>query len=315
MSYTIVAIPAKDDYVWNISSEKIPHMTILALGDNINNLDEVTNYCEHVVETSINRFGLSVNSRGTLGPESADVLFFENYGVDYLRKVRSYFLTDQNIFLAYNSIPQFETWTPHLTLGYPSSPAKPDDRDYPGINWVNFDRIALWTSDYQGVEFPLKNKDNNALEYSDAGARFLSHFGVKGMKWGVHRQGALRIASSAEVAATKLKKNPTKSTFRVHTREAGGLHKVDDKTLESMLKRMDMEKRFTKMMQEDADRRREGLKAVAHILGESGKIILPIVAGVAANVAAKNYANTGSVFRGASSSAKVIEGTARAIGR
>lgn len=314
MSYTIVAIPSKDDYVWKISSEKIPHITILALGDNLGNLNKVMEYVGHTVDVSLTRFGLSVDHRGTLGPQEADVLFFDDYCIDKLKDVRSYFLQDPSIFIAYNTTPQFESWTPHLTLGYPKTPAKPDPRDYPGIGWINFDTIALWTGDHEGVEFPLKTQNDSVAAYSESGAEFLAHYGIKGMKWGVHRQGAERIAVDAGAAAANLKRNPTKATFRANTKAAGGLHKVNDKDLRAMLDRMDMEKRFSKMMQEDADRRREGLKAVARILGESGKILLPIVATVVANQGVKNYAATGSVFRSARAGARVIEGSARALG-
>jgi hypothetical protein len=491
LTLAIVAIPSKDDYVWKISSEKIPHVTILALGDSVNNLAEVTDYVQHVVDTCLVRFGLNVDHRGTLGPKSADVLFFDDYCVDKLKDVRSYFLTDPNIFLAYNAVPQFETWTPHLTLGYPATPAKPDNRDYPGIGWINFDRIALWTGDYEGVEFPLKTQNDTVAAYSEAGAQFLAHHGVKGMKWGVRRDrghegqqvkakklpgldrkyrrefsginGYIKVNNtfakhvnpmiqelnnqpqykgknlyqskalhtkywndmdkvidraakattdefgtsasgkyqmnvtrqgfgenatwtahltdttavehadpatltftctpivnslgqmtglkceqtslmqSDEVTdflahfgvkgmkwgvrrdhsdsarriqadlpkAQQLRSDPTKKAYAAKTRAAGGLHKLSDKDLRNMLNRIDMEQRYTAAMNADRQRRLNGLKAVGRILGEFGKIALPIVASAAAGAAGAHVANT---YRTAATTGRIIEGTTRAIG-
>jgi 2'-5' RNA ligase len=195
-AHVIVAIPSQDDYVWRLSSEKIPHLTLLFLGDQLENVRQVTDFIGHVTETSLSQFTLNVDHRGVLGDESADVLFFSDWGIDRLKDFRSYLLHDPNIRNAYNAAPQYDAWNPHLTLGYPTSPAKPDLRDYPGTYSVTFDRIALWTGDYEGVEFPL-NKD--MISHVDAGQSFLAHFGVKGMKWGVHRREGSSSSSPVEV--------------------------------------------------------------------------------------------------------------------
>jgi 2'-5' RNA ligase len=204
--WAIVAIPAQDDYVWKMSSEKVPHMTMLFLGEQNGNPDEVAiaSFVKHVADASLKRFGLDVDHRGPLGPEDADVLFFNNYGhqIDNLKNVRSALLQDQNIFEAYNSTQQYPEWTPHLTLGYPATPAKPDTRDYPGIQYVRFDKLALWTSDFAGYEFLLKDPlgmelamgDNldKALAHND-----LAHHGVPGMKWGKHTKAGSSGGSGA----------------------------------------------------------------------------------------------------------------------
>ena len=147
----------------------------------------------------------------------------------------------------------------------------------------------------------------------------LEHHGVKGMHWGVRRTASeLRrrgvTPEAVSSAARKLSKDPTKAAIRARAKEVGGLHKVADDELKVMLDRMNMEKRYRDMMSEDAKRRQEGLKTVGKILGEFGKVILPVVATAAAGAAARNYATTGSVFRSARTGARVIEGTARALG-
>ena len=162
---TIVFIPEQDDYVWKISSEKVPHMTFLFLG-NISDASivrKITEYVEHTADTSLRRFDMSVDRRGELGPDKADVLFFDDFNNNWLEDVRHQLLTDPNIRTAYDSVPQFDTWVPHLTLGFPETPAKPDKRDFPGIHWVQFDRIAVWTTESDGPEFLLKRHSDMAM--------------------------------------------------------------------------------------------------------------------------------------------------------
>ncbi len=73
----IVAIPAEDDYVHKISSEKVPHCTLLFLGEAINpNLLRIAQFLQHAVTiTELGPFGLDVDYRGVLGEDKADVLF------------------------------------------------------------------------------------------------------------------------------------------------------------------------------------------------------------------------------------------------
>lgn len=161
----IVALPSEDDYVNKISSEKVAHMTLLFLGEvnKVSNLNKILDFVEFSSNLMLNRFYMEVDRRGVLGPDSADVLFFRKskwtdfYSVD---SFRSALLKDNNIRTAYDSVEQFDEWIPHLTLGYPTDPAKPDNRDYPGIYFVNFDRIAVWTEDFTGIEFPLNSHDD-----------------------------------------------------------------------------------------------------------------------------------------------------------
>lgn len=205
MGVTIVGVPRDDDPVWRVSSEKVPHLTILFLGD-VDNLDRTTAFVEHAVKTSLEPFGAGVDRRGELGDKSADVLFFNKNDVKMVADFRTALLSNDDIRKSYDAVEQYPQWTPHLTLGYPETPAKPDNRDWPGIDWVRFDRIALWTGDYEGVEFPLKNDTDVELSMSAKGEAFLQHYGVKGMKWGVIRS----LPKVAGVASTVAKSGATK---------------------------------------------------------------------------------------------------------
>ena len=214
-SCVIVAIPEKNDPVWRVSSEKIPHLTILFLGevDRDSDLaDRIADAVSHISNTLITRFGLYSNRRDTLGDDEADVLFFDKSSFyNPLIEAREYMLKDFDIYSAYLNADQYPEWTPHLTLGYPNAPAKNSEElgSYP---WVRFDKIAVWFGDFDGFELLLKDEPS----YGDTAAGWsekpslrdlsnadikgvvkmadisteevLEHFGVKGMRWGVRNK-------------------------------------------------------------------------------------------------------------------------------
>jgi 2'-5' RNA ligase len=160
----IVAIPEKDDPVWKVSTEKVPHLTLLFLGemqDNDGDLTEdvqrVVDFVGHAVDVAEHGpFMLDVDYRDTLGPDNADVLFFsKDWSFKWINQFRNQLLQQSDIRTAYDSTPQYPEWQPHLTLGYPTAPAKDDAVEHP-IRWIGFDRIAVWTGDYEGPEFRLQ---------------------------------------------------------------------------------------------------------------------------------------------------------------
>lgn len=211
MGVAIVALPAEDERVWKISSEKKPHMTLLFLGDAANispsDLEQMMLFVQHATEICEHGpFYLDVESRGTLGPDEADVLFFNkrSWNLKWIREFRGQLLKNDQIKTAYDSVDQYDEWLPHLTLGYPETPAKPIPADWPDRPFygIQFDRIAVWEGDYEGPEFKLESPDREgyddlAVAYSDiqtpddhrramgmAAVTDLMHYGVKGMQWG-----------------------------------------------------------------------------------------------------------------------------------
>jgi 2'-5' RNA ligase len=199
-SLVIVALPADDDIVWKVSSEKVPHLTLLYLGEyeSDDNVQRMADFVEHALNISEHGpFYLDVDHRGELGPDKADVLFFTGgWDSKWIKSLRGQLLQQNDIRAEYEEAMAagdgFPDWVPHLTLGYPTAPAKPipDDRK---IYSVQFDRVAVWTGDYSGPEFRLKWPERDlmespALAYSEIGeaavADILGHSGVKGMKWG-----------------------------------------------------------------------------------------------------------------------------------
>jgi len=242
----VVAIPSEDDYVWKISSEKIPHLTLLYLGDHEPGPDttRMAEFVEHVAKTSLRRFGMRVDRRGTLGDQGADVLFFDSdYSVKDLETIRSYLLANDEIAKAYRSAEQYPTWKPHLTLGYPENPAKPDTRDYPGINWVHFDRIAVWVGDFEGPEFLLDDDRGLSMSATQRGAKAVSelwHYGVPGMKWGVRRRSS---SSSSSTSTTNTSEDHKKATVAL-SKPASSL---SNQEMQELITRMNLEQQYVRL--------------------------------------------------------------------
>lgn len=291
MGTAIVAIPREDDYVWKLSSEKIPHMTLLYLGDGLTpaETNDVVEFVKHAVSWGLHRFGLSVDRRGVLGSDEADVLFFEKgHSTEPIEKFRGQLLKNDTIFKAFSSTEQFDGWTPHLTLGYPGSPAKKDTRDFPSTSWVSFDKIAVWYGDYEGAEIVIP--DTEYLEVMSMGEKaaqdFLAHFGVKGMKWGVRKQKASHPSSSdaerAKATRDLIKKHGTKS--------------VDNKDLQHLVTRMNLEKQYNTLMEQNPGKIRKGHAFVKNALamGKTAQEVYNLANGPLAKAVGRSLASGGS---------------------
>jgi len=254
----IVAIPEQTDQVWKVSSEKVPHMTLLFLGETnqVADLGKVLSFVEHAAGL-LDPFWMETDYRGTLGPDQADVLFFErNWDFKQIAQFRDQLLQNKAIKAAYNSIQQYDEWTPHLTLGYPTAPAKETDRDL-SLFSVRFDRIAVWTGDFTGPEFRLKRNEGQMDSFSETApismssddAKSLFHYGVKGMKWGIRKsdsgggtdkaltptpggaKGRLAMAKAANDRARAAKKTTTPVTaIPTHTKSGKALIKTEGGT-------------------------------------------------------------------------------------
>jgi 2'-5' RNA ligase len=248
MSLVIAAIPREDDPIWKISSEKVPHITILFLGDGDNpNRGHIAQFLEHAANTSLKRFELNVDRRGEIGEDKADVLFFgDRWQLPQLRDFRAQLLQDNTIKTAYDSTAQFPIWIPHLTLGYPKAPAKPTERP---ISYIEFDRLALWEGNYEGVEVVLKDYYFDEVSMNDTekkGLEFLEHYGKKGMKWGQRMEARKSKAAAANAVKnapkdvtinTQLKRNKYKTKA-----EGGQKQPVADDAVKAYTSRQKLKK-------------------------------------------------------------------------
>lgn len=284
----IVAIPREDDPIWQISSEKVPHLTILFLGDSSSAVNEIAGFVEHASSVMLSRFGLDVDRRGELGEDKADVLFFQdNWELPRLRQFRAQLLKDNNIRTAYDSASQFgapQDWTPHLTLGYPETPAKPTKER---IYWVQFDRIAVWTGDYEGPEFVLKREEfgMDVAAWGDTGAKgrqFLVHYGVKGMRWGVRKDRSaapavvnttLKRSGKVKLKASGGKRQPVaaeaiNAALAVQTLKKSGAAALSNDQLRDLNTRLQLEQQATELT---AKRRPAAEKFVKDTVVQTGK--------------------------------------------
>lgn len=277
----VVAIPSEHDAVRKISSEKVPHMTLLFLGEMpVSNFADIANFVSYAAERSLTKFGMDVDRRGTLGEDEADVLFFNKArwtGYQDVAQFRAYLLQNANIRAAYEANQQFPEWLPHLTLGYPETPAKPDTRDYPGLSYVQFDRIALWFNDYDGFEYPLKSEFDELMEVAmgedlsnpsvigqEATEALLMHYGVKGMKWGVRRKNSPRNSSRVTVTTRKRlgtiktqggkgrkpSADATRAAIVNQISKKSGQQALSNKDLKLLIERLELEKRAGKLQSE-----------------------------------------------------------------
>ena len=209
-SIAIVAIPTDNDRTHSVSSEKKAHMTLLFLGEHSKDVDleALNGYVEHVANSFNHGLYMEVEKRGVLGDNEADVLFFKKNSWTHraAETMRHQLLQDAQIKRLYESAEQYPEWISHLTLGYPDKPAKKIDHP---INYVNFDRLALWVGDYIGPEFKFSEGDTVAepIMYSDDEVLdvFLTHYGVKGMRWGI-RKNQSSNSGTKETAVSRLKK-------------------------------------------------------------------------------------------------------------
>ena len=147
----IVAIPAADDPIWGVSSEQVPHCTLIFLGDQ--DLGEAMDRIREavaVVAADTPPVDAPIRGREPLGDEDADVAMIEPGA---LRGARDAMLTDPSIRTAYDAVEQYPQWTPHSTLGYPDTPATGE----PGQS-IRFDRLAVWDADYAGEEYPMSGE-------------------------------------------------------------------------------------------------------------------------------------------------------------
>lgn len=299
----IVAIPKEDDYVWKISSEKIPHMTLLFLGEATQgvNVAEIATFLQHASDFTLQKFWMDVEKRGTLGEDEADVLFFRKseWNVKTIDDFRTALLKNDEIRKAYDGAEQFPEWNPHLTLGYPETPAKEDTREYPGFGSVNFDRIALWYGNYEGPVFDLKDHDwemEVSMDATKAIERVLSHYGIKGMRWG---QSSVPAAASVSISRSgrsgkKLKakggegqpisKDATRKVTIARTKKKSGVNALSDAELQSYANRLQLEQRVKglEFTQKSAPKR-----FILGILGNSGKQAAQQVANEATSKAVK----------------------------
>ncbi|QUE25400.1 capsid maturation protease and MuF-like fusion protein [Microbacterium phage Fizzles] len=162
----IFLIPAESDPIVAASSEQA-HMTTVWMGskdDLTVDLDELEQAVRFYAQDLDGPVVVPVVERGTLGDEDADVVFLE--ATESLIALRDGMLVNEPIKTAHDAATQFPEWTPHVTLGYPETPAR---GEYDG-DAVTFDRVGLWIGPEQ-YTYPMGDPVSTTDAASLAAAR------------------------------------------------------------------------------------------------------------------------------------------------
>jgi hypothetical protein len=148
----IFLVPETSDPIVAASSEPA-HLTTVWLGD-MNDLDEDTiaairDETAAYAATLDGPVVVPTTERGVLGDDDADVMFLDR--TEALLALREGLLeASPTVRRVMDSVEQYPEWTPHVTLGYPETPAA---GEYDG-DAVTFDRVGLWVGPEQD-DYPM----------------------------------------------------------------------------------------------------------------------------------------------------------------
>lgn len=135
-------------------------------------------------------FSESVVDVARLGSETPPALVAMLTG-DNLSQIRNLFMMNPAVKGFLDNTPQFDGFTPHVTLGHPDFVDEAVLRSLMRQVWrVRFDRLAVWWND-ERFEFSLDGSipsdGQDVAAMSEAIENVLSHHGIKGQKWGVRK--------------------------------------------------------------------------------------------------------------------------------
>jgi 2'-5' RNA ligase len=269
----IVAIPAKDEWVWDLSTEKVPHLTLLYFGDQIvdKNTQSAIDFVRYAAENTLNQFALQIDRRGVLGDKKADVLFLKDRP-NGLEAFRSHLLKNIQLFKMYRSIPQYDGWIPHVTLGFPETPAE-KDYEWPGDSLL-FDRLAFWTGDYEGPTFKLKTNVGRGGEMSQGE---LTHYGVKGMRWGHHKAEVRSAPKPPKAPKPPAHDDAVRAKAYKTTAKRGTTDALSTQQLQELVTRMNLEQQYGKLRASEPTKLNKGQKRLKSVLA-AGKTVNEVVA-------------------------------------
>lgn len=148
----VALLPAEGDEVNAASSEDIAHVTFIWFGEpgEAFDADEIA-FDLRIYAEATTPITVPVRERGVLGDDEADVLFLEP--TESLMALRDGLMAHPEVQAAHDAVEQYPEWTPHVTLGYPETPAL---AEYDG-DQITFDRFALWIGNDR-MEFPMSGE-------------------------------------------------------------------------------------------------------------------------------------------------------------
>lgn len=162
----IVAVPSDTDPIHAASSEDLAHMTLIWLGKTEDLTPEqvagIDSFLKGFAQDLSGEITESVSGHATLGAEGAQVLLLDASAFAHIRNGLLEMSDTPDaagpIRQVYESVEQFPTWMPHITLGYPDKPAASDF----GGDSITFDRLEFWNGADHMV-YPFAGSKSNDL--------------------------------------------------------------------------------------------------------------------------------------------------------
>ena len=268
------------DEIHLASTEKIPHCTMIYM-TSPSSPEEAQAVSEHVAEVArINQpLYINVTGRGTLGPDEADVLFLDRKN-ESLQELRYHLLSDPTIRRLRDGAAQYDEWTPHVTLGYPTSPSKVKTFKSYSLMGV---ALEVWFGEFEGPKYVLNNDLMESLEVQMSGTdrlgALLEHHGIKGMKWGIRR-------SDKELGNEPTESSQDRYESLKKAIKKKGAKSLSDQDLQFVNQRTNAIKQATKA----TERKKSTTEKILRDVGES--TAKKVLKDVAENYATKIVTNT-----------------------
>lgn len=209
-STVVVALPAEDEQIHEIGPEQ-KHATLLWFGE----IDDHTagwvnaQILKLIYEEKV--FPLSQTTRGVHGlgedEPQAQVVGLVKHEGSGLDAIRNMLLESEEVREAWESVEQYPSYTPHVTLGYGDEVTEEDKSKAESLNEIRFNRLALWHKDKQ-IEYPLDGREETVVA---AGTRIVrTQEGSK--RFGVPIGSEITVDSNGKV--TKVKKATVQTSGR-----------------------------------------------------------------------------------------------------
>lgn len=215
----IMAIPETLDTIRLVGPEE-KHVTLLFFGSTDSLPENAKETMLSAVETAANMlfpFSESTLERTRLGDDNPPALV-TMLSDRNLTQIRNLFLMNPDLKGYLSNTPQFPSFKPHVTLGFPDFKEEVTLKALSSLVYrVRFDRLAVWWGD-ERHEFKLNLAEQDSVGMSaEKGAEFLSHYGKKGMKWGVRKDRGHEGERARTKKIAKLDANFERNATNVHT--------------------------------------------------------------------------------------------------
>jgi 2'-5' RNA ligase len=283
----LVAVPSAMDPIRLVGDEE-KHATLLFFGETsslpsgakeelLGTLEQVSMMTGSFVERI-----LDISRLGTDEPPALVAMLTNRQ----LGSIREILQVNPKIKGYLSNTPQFPDYTPHVTLAYPDYQGEAAIRKtIPQVRRIQFDRLALWWNG-ERIEFNLNQYMDEPMAEAawseELVEKFLAHYGVPGMRWGVRKQstgaqsGPTSVVVTQKKPGSKLKTSGgkghpahTDATTAASARQKAKSSRTDalsNDELQTAIKRMQLEQQFSQL---SAGKQSAGKRFVKKLIGDT----------------------------------------------